>query len=99
MIIHGTDSLEYTASALSFLIDNLDKTIIVTGSQVPLSMIKNDARNNLIGCFRVLIMFNFRSVLIYFNNEVFRGTVCKKIDAKAFQGFGSPCFPLVRDEL
>ncbi len=84
MVIHGTDSLEYTASCLSFLIEKLDKTVIVTGSQVPLSMIKNDAWNNLIGCFRILILFNLKQVVIYFNNALFKGTVCKKVDAKAF---------------
>jgi L-asparaginase/Glu-tRNA(Gln) amidotransferase subunit D len=57
LIIHGTDTMEHTAASLSFTISNLTKPIVLTGSQIPLSNIVNDAYRNLLGCFRVLGMF------------------------------------------
>lgn len=54
IIIHGTDTLEYSGSALSFLIKNPKKPILLTGSQIPLSIVRNDAHRNLLGCFRVI---------------------------------------------
>lgn len=54
LIIHGTDTMEYTASALSFMIKRLTKPIFITGSQIPLSNVINDAYSNLQGCFRIV---------------------------------------------
>ena len=57
LVIHGTDSMEYTASAISFMIRNLTKPIFFTGSQVPLALVINDAYRNLLGVFRILGRF------------------------------------------
>ena len=57
IIIHGTDTLEYSGSALSFLIRNPKKPILLTGSQIPLSIVRNDAHKNLLGCFRIIGKF------------------------------------------
>lgn len=54
LIIHGTDTLEYTASILSFMIKNLKKTVILTASQLPIFDPKNDAVSHIMGCFRII---------------------------------------------
>lgn len=78
LVIHGTDSLEYTGHCLSFLTKNVSKNIILTGSQIPLSLLKNDARQNLIGCLRIFTHFDIPGVNLYFNNHLFQANVCKK---------------------
>ena len=69
LIIHGTDTMEHTAAALSFTVSNLTKPIVLTGSQIPLSNVVNDAYRNLLGCLRVLgelisQIFNTRSLCL-----------------------------------
>lgn len=93
VVLHGTDTMSYTASALSFMLENLAKPVILTGSQLPLFETRNDARENLINA--ILIAGNYRipEVCIYFNNKLFRGNRSKKIDASSFEAFASPNFP------
>jgi L-asparaginase len=93
VVLHGTDTMAYTASALSFMLENLGKPVIITGSQLPLFETRNDARENLINA--ILLAGNSRvpEVCIYFNNKLFRGNRCKKVDATSFSAFSSPNFP------
>lgn len=93
IILHGTDTMAYTASALSFILENLSKTIIITGSQVPLSLMRNDAYNNLLNSIIIAGHFNIPEVLILFRDKLFRGNRAKKIDAQDLEGFDSPNFP------
>ncbi len=94
VITHGTDTLTYTASALSFILDGLSKPVILTGSQRPLSEIRTDARNNLINAVE-LATYPIPEVCIFFDNKLFRGNRTKKIDIWGFDAFDSPNYPLL----
>lgn len=93
VILHGTDTMAYTASALSFMLENLAKPVILTGSQLPLFATRNDARENLINALLIAGHFDIPEVCIYFNNKLFRGNRSKKMDAASFAAFASPNFP------
>lgn len=95
VILHGTDTMAYTASALSFMLENLGKPVILTGSQLPLFETRSDARENLINALWMAGHCNVPEVCIFFNNKLFRGNRCKKIDASSFDAFVSPNFPLL----
>jgi len=92
VIIHGTDTLVYTASALSFLLHDLDKPVILTGSQRPLSALRTDARGNLINSVE-LATFDIPEVVICFGNRLLRGNRTKKMSIERFQSFESPNYP------
>lgn len=93
VILHGTDTMAYTASALSFMLENLSKPVIFTGSQLPLFETRNDARENLINAILIASHYAIPEVCVYFNNKLFRGNRCKKVDASSFAAFASPNFP------
>lgn len=100
LIIHGTDTAEYTASILSFMFDNLGKTVMVTASQIPFSDEKNDAAYNLSGCFRILAHYNIPEVCFYFRDRLFRGNRIRKTSTVNINAFSSPSLqPLVYDEI
>lgn len=100
LVIHGTDTVEYTASILSFMFHNIGKTIIFTASQLPLSDEKNDAFYNLMGCFRILAHYNIPEVCFYFKDRLFRGNRIKKISTENLNAFDSPSIPpLIEDEI
>lgn len=90
VVLHGTDSLAYTCSALSFMLQNLGKPVVFTGSQIPMSERKNDAIENLIDALDIAGHFNLAEVVLCFNSKVFRGNRCTKISANAFDAFASP---------
>jgi len=89
VIIHGTDTMAYTASALSFMCENLGKTIILTGSQIPMSEQRNDGRENLLGALVVAGHYQIPEVCLFFHNLLFRGNRVTKIDASSLYGFNS----------
>lgn len=90
IIIHGTDTLAYTASALSFAFENLDKPIIITGSQIPIQNLKNDGWNNLITSLILASQTHIPEVLVVFSDHVLRGNRSKKISANKIDAFESP---------
>jgi len=92
VILHGTDTMAYTASALSFALQNIQKPIILTGSQVPMSSIRSDARRNLINSIEMATM-NLPEVAICFNDYVYRGNRATKISIGDFDAFSSPNYP------
>jgi len=92
VIIHGTDTLVFTAAALSYLLLDIDKPIILTGSQRPLSALRTDARGNLINAIE-LSTYNIPEVSICFGNKLFRGNRTKKSSIESFQSFESPNYP------
>ncbi|KAI8582726.1 hypothetical protein K450DRAFT_226616 [Umbelopsis ramanniana AG] len=97
IILHGTDTMAYTASALSFMLEDLGKTVIVTGSQVPLTEVRNDAVENLLGALTIAGHFVIPEVSLYFNEKLFRGNRTSKISAVDFDAFDSPNLaPLVQ---
>lgn len=94
VVIHGTDTMSYTASALSFMLNNLPKPVILTGSQRPLSAIRTDAKSNLINAIE-LATHDIPEVCIFFDYKLFRGNRAKKISIDDFDAFASPNFPLL----
>lgn len=93
VILHGTDSLAYTASALSFMLQNLGKPVILTGSQASIMELQNDAEENLLNSLIIAGHFMIPEVCLLFNAKLFRGNRCTKISADDFDAFGSPNFP------
>ncbi len=91
VILHGTDTMAFTASALSFSLKNLAKPVIFTGSQVPLASIRSDARRNLINSIEMATK-DLREVAICFNDHVYRGNRATKLSIGDFDAFGSPNF-------
>src|SRR5205814_8975209 len=87
VILHGTDTMAYSASALSFMLENLDKPVILTGSQLPLFETRSDARENLINALLIASHYSIPEVCVYFNNKLFRGNRSKKVDANSFSAF------------
>ncbi|KAJ3023212.1 UNVERIFIED_CONTAM: hypothetical protein HDU68_008733 [Siphonaria sp. JEL0065] len=90
MVIHGTDTMAYTASALSFMLEDLGKSVIVTGSQVPLSEVRNDAVENLLGALTIAGHFVIPEVTLFFAQKLYRGNRSSKVDAYSFSAFDSP---------
>jgi len=91
VITHGTDAMVYTASALSFMLQNLPKPLILTGSQRPLSEIRSDARNNIINAADFATC-NIPEVCIFFGTHLYRGNRTIKISNMQFNAFRSPNF-------
>ncbi|KAL4867492.1 hypothetical protein BDV12DRAFT_198185 [Aspergillus spectabilis] len=90
VVLHGTDSLAYTCSALSFMLQNLGKPVILTGAQAPMLELQNDATDNLLGSLVVAGHFMIPEVCLYFNNKLFRGNRSTKVAASDFSAFDSP---------
>lgn len=93
IILHGTDTMAYTSSALSFMLDNLDKPIIVTGSQIPLAELRSDGQTNLLNALYIAANYPIPEVSLFFNNKLLRGNRSRKTDADGFDAFTSPNFP------
>jgi len=92
VILHGTDTMAYTASALSFGLQNLGKPVILTGSQVPMKNLRSDARRNLVNAIEISTM-PLPEVAICFNDFVFRGNRTTKMSIGDFDAFASPNHP------
>ena len=102
IVLHGTDTMAFSATACSFMLQGLQKPIIFTGSQLPISTPNADAKRNFLGALQLLIdtngdMAHFKEVGIYFNQKLFRATRATKIHTSSFEAFGSPNSPLLVD--
>jgi lysophospholipase len=93
VVLHGTDTMAYTASALSFMLQGLSRTVIVTGSQIPLARVRNDAVDNLYGALLLAGHFEIPEVGIYFNRKLLRGNRAQKVDAQGLDAFRSGNLP------
>ncbi len=93
VILHGTDTMAYTASALSFMFENLAKPVIVTGSQIPLAELRSDGQANLLNALHIAANYPINEVTLFFNNQLMRGNRCTKSHADGFNAFTSPNFP------
>lgn len=93
LVLHGTDTMAYTASALPFILQDLHKPVIITGSQIPLCEVRNDARENLITAMIIAANFLIPEVCLYFGDQLLRGCRSVKVDADGFGAFASPNFP------
>jgi len=90
VVLHGTDTMAYTASALSFLLPGFGKPIIVTGSQVPIGLVRSDGRQNLIGALQSAALEGIAEVGLLFGNQLLRGNRSTKVDAAGMDAFDSP---------
>ncbi len=99
VILHGTDTMAYTASALSFMLENLNKPVILTGSQLPIGMLRTDGKENLITAIEIAAARNVNGrpmvpeVCIFFENNLLRGNRTTKINAENFNAFRSYNYP------
>ncbi len=92
VILHGTDTLAYTAAALSFLLLDLSVPVVLTGSQRPLAVIRTDARNNILGAVESALEGPIE-IMVYFHHRAFRGNRAVKTAIGDFDAFASPNFP------
>lgn len=90
VVLHGTDSMAYTSSALSFMLEGLAKPVILTGSQAPMSQLQNDATDNLLGSLIIAGHFAIPEVCLFFNYQLLRGNRATKVSASEFAAFASP---------
>ncbi|SPP31226.1 L-asparaginase 1 [Arsenophonus endosymbiont of Aleurodicus floccissimus] len=97
VILHGTDTMEFIASALSFMFDNLDKPIIVTGPQIPLEALRSDGQTNLLNALYLAANYPINEVTLFFNKKLFRGNRIVKSHADGFDAFTSPNCPALID--
>lgn len=98
VVIHGTDTMAYSASALSYMLEGLNKPVIFTGAQLPIGSARSDARENLITSLEIASAKNggnavVPEVCIYFNNHLFRGNRSKKVESLHFDAFMSENYP------
>lgn len=101
VVLHGTDTMSYTASAVSFLLENLAKPVVFTGSQIPIGVLRTDGRENLITALEIAAAKDANGaplvpeVSLYFQNCLFRANRTSKRSAEALNAFRSPnCLPL-----
>ncbi|RAL62841.1 hypothetical protein DID88_004683 [Monilinia fructigena] len=95
VVLHGTDSLAYTSSALSFMLSHLGKPVILTGSQASIFALQSDAVDNLLGSLIIAGTFMIPEVCLFFHHNLFRGNRTTKVSATSFDAFASPnCEPL-----
>lgn len=93
VVLHGTDTMAYTASALSFILKGLSKPVILTGSQIPLSEVRSDGRENLITSLIIAGDGVANEVCLYFNGKLLRGNRATKMSADDLGAFDSPNYP------
>ena len=98
VVLHGTDTLAYSASVLSFMLEGLAKPVIFTGSQLPIGAVRTDATQNLIAALQIASSSGssgpqVREVCIYFDYFLYRGNRCKKVESTHFDAFESENYP------
>ena len=103
VILHGTDTMSYSASALSFMLENLEKPVVFTGSQLPIGMLRTDGKENLISSIEIAAAVDGKGravvpeVCIYFENKLYRGNRTTKYNAENFSAFHSANYPVLAD--
>ena len=101
VVLHGTDTMAYTASALSFMLQGLRKPVVFTGSQLPIGIIRTDGKENLITAIEMAAATDaqgepiLQEVAVYFEYALFRGNRSAKISAHQFEAFAAPNYPLL----
>lgn len=102
VVLHGSDTMSYSASALSFMLENLAKPVIFTGSQLPIGDLRTDAKENLITAIQVASLQAkgkpvIQEVGLYFEYKLYRGNRTTKINAEHFNAFTSPNYPAIAE--
>lgn len=100
VILHGTDTMSFSASALSFMLENLSKPVVFTGSQLPIGKLRTDGKENLISAVEIAAASSngqpmVPEVTIFFENQLFRGNRTSKHNAEYFNAFRSDNYPLL----
>lgn len=100
VVLHGSDTMSYSASALSFMLENLSKPVIFTGSQLPIGDLRTDAKENLITAIQIASLQEngqplIKEVCLYFEYKLYRGNRSTKINAEHFRAFISPNYPFL----
>ena len=95
VVLHGSDTMSYSASALSFMLENLSKPVVFTGSQLPIGDVRTDAKENLITAIQIASLQHkskpvIQEVCLYFEYKLYRGNRTTKINAEHFNAFASP---------
>jgi len=98
IVLHGSDTMSYSASALSFMLENLNKPVVFTGSQLPIGDLRTDAKENLITAIQIASLQQkgkpvINEVCLYFEYKLYRGNRTTKINAEHFNAFTSPNYP------
>lgn len=89
VVLHGTDTMAFTASALSFMFEDLSKPVIITGSQIPIAQLRSDGQENLLNALYIAANYPIAEVGLFFNNKLFRGNRTTKLHADGFDAFAS----------
>lgn len=97
VVLHGTDTMAYTASALSFMLQGIDRPVIVTGSQIPLVQPRSDALSNVVTSTLLAARDEICEVVLYFDGKLLRGNRASKAHSTSFNAFDSPDFPALGD--
>lgn len=103
VVLHGTDTMSYTASALSFMLENLEKPVVLTGSQLPIGMLRTDGKENIISSIEIAAAVRkdgramVPEVCIYFESQLYRGNRTTKYNAENFRAFRSANYPVLAD--
>lgn len=97
VVLHGTDTMAYTASAMSFMLEGLNKPVIFTGSQIPLCRVRSDGIDNLVTSILVASAGRVNEVCLYFGGKLMRGNRVTKISANGLAAFASPNYPRLAD--
>ena len=97
VVLHGTDTMAYTASALSFMLENLAKPVVLTGSQIPLCELRSDGRDNMITSLLIAADEKVHEVCLYFGGSLLRGNRATKYSADGLIAFVSPNYPLLAE--
>jgi len=93
VILHGTDTMAYTASALPFMLRGLAKPVILTGAQIPIDRVRSDGRDNLVTSLAIAARGDVPEVCVYFAEKLMRGCRTVKVNADGLDAFASPNFP------
>jgi L-asparaginase len=102
VVLHGSDTMSYSASALSFMLENLSKPVVFTGSQLPIGDLRTDAKENLITAIQIASLQQkgkpiIQEVCLYFEYKLYRGNRTTKINAEHFNAFASPNFDAIAE--
>lgn len=97
VVLHGTDTMAYTASAFSFMLEDLNKAVIFTGSQIPIGARRTDAKENLITAVEIAASGKVNEVSIYFENQLYKGNRTVKVNSEHFEAFESPNYPILAE--
>lgn len=95
VVLHGTDTMAYTSSALSFFLRGIDKPVIVTGAQIPIHEIGSDGKDNFINALKIAKQGVVKEVGLWFHKTLYKGACVTKSHSKEFKGFSSPNHPVL----